>query len=296
VPETFTEEVKINHQVSNPKFHPTAHPGSGGSPVITYTRIVLDAEPAHVVAGGDGGNGRVTVTAKDDQPMAELIAGDTEAVIAAGQKGARPGRLTLYDGNGQPTINVTGANGAVSLRDQTANEAVLITADAVQGSAGLMVGAYKPAGGRPGWIAIRNHSGEDTIYLAGDDCQISVRNETGQGSILLDGNNGDIVFQNADCAEEFDASPRQTIVAGTVVVIDVEGRLTGATEPYDRSVVGVVSGAGEHQPALLLDKKPDRTDRLPSRSWARSTARWTQLRRRLRSATYSRPQAHPGTP
>src|SRR5260370_34989123 len=67
----------------------------------------------HLIAGGSGGNGRVSAFGKDDKPLAELIAGDAEAVISAGQKGGRPGRLTLYDGHSHATFNVTSADGRV---------------------------------------------------------------------------------------------------------------------------------------------------------------------------------------
>src|SRR5258707_566228 len=58
----------------------------------------------HLIAGGSGANGRVSAFGKDDKPLAELIAGDAEAVISAGQKGGRPGRLTLYDGHSHGTF------------------------------------------------------------------------------------------------------------------------------------------------------------------------------------------------
>lgn len=72
---------------------------------------------------------------------------------------------------------------------------------------------------------------------------------------------GDILLTNADCAEDFDVAEEAPV--GTVMVLDGEGRLRQSTLPYDRRVAGVISGAGDFRPALVLDKRPDSTGRLP---------------------------------
>jgi hypothetical protein len=58
-----------------------------------------------------------------------------------------------------------------------------------------------------------------------------------------------------DCAEEFDTADALAIEPGTVVVIDDEGALRESREAYDRKVAGVVSGAGECRPAIVLGKR-----------------------------------------
>lgn len=68
---------------------------------------------------------------------------------------------------------------------------------------------------------------------------------------------------NADCAEDFDAAVPDAIEPGTVLVIAQEGAVRPSTEPYDRKVVGVVSGAGDCKPGIVLDKRPSRPNRLP---------------------------------
>ena len=78
----------------------------------------------------------------------------------------------------------------------------------------------------------------------------------------MDGNKGiisvtgDVACTNADCAEEFDISePRTTIAPGTVVVLDDDGKLQKSSKAYDKRVAGVVSGAGDCKPGIILDKK-----------------------------------------
>jgi hypothetical protein len=66
---------------------------------------------------------------------------------------------------------------------------------------------------------------------------------------------GDILLPGADCAESFTAADDQEIEAGSVVVIVDEGRLRESTEPYDRRVAGVVSGAGDYRPGIILDSQ-----------------------------------------
>jgi hypothetical protein len=79
----------------------------------------------------------------------------------------------------------------------------------------------------------------------------------------LNGNTGDLVLQNADCAEEFDVAD-QAIEPGTVLVLDDEpGRLRMSDVPYDSRVAGVLSGAGDYRPGIVLDRQPDREGRRP---------------------------------
>lgn len=74
---------------------------------------------------------------------------------------------------------------------------------------------------------------------------------------------GDIVLDNADCAEEFAVKNAEKIEPGTVMVLDQEGLLHQSTEAYDKKVAGVVSGAGDFKPGLILDKKSEQTNRMP---------------------------------
>jgi hypothetical protein len=74
---------------------------------------------------------------------------------------------------------------------------------------------------------------------------------------------GDVSVPGADCAEQFDIIGPQQPEAGTVVVIDREGALRESREAYDKKVAGVVSGAGNHSPGIVLDKQAARANRLP---------------------------------
>ena len=74
---------------------------------------------------------------------------------------------------------------------------------------------------------------------------------------------GDIRLANADCAEEFDMAHAAGVEPGTVVVLDDAGQLAASTRAYDRRVAGVVSGAGEYQPGIVLDRRDTGAIRQP---------------------------------
>ena len=85
------------------------------------------------------------------------------------------------------------------------------------------------------------------------------------GNVQVTGNlvaEGDISLQNADCAEEFDLAA-DTAEPGTVMVLGEEGALHESARAYDKRVAGVISGAGDYKPAIVLDKKHAARNRQP---------------------------------
>lgn len=67
---------------------------------------------------------------------------------------------------------------------------------------------------------------------------------------------GDIRLLNADCAEDFDIADDASIEPGTVMVLGDEGALEPSASAYDKRAAGVISGAGDFKPGLILDKRP----------------------------------------
>ena len=66
---------------------------------------------------------------------------------------------------------------------------------------------------------------------------------------------GDVILEGADCAEEFDMQTNANLDPGTVVVLDENGALEPGWQGYDRKVAGVISGAGEFRPGMILDRR-----------------------------------------
>jgi hypothetical protein len=87
-----------------------------------------------------------------------------------------------------------------------------------------------------------------------------------EGNVLVTGTltvNQDILLPGADCAEQFDVAGERQIGPGTVVVIDRDGALRESRDAYDRKVAGVVSGAGEYKPGIVLDRGASDKNRMP---------------------------------
>lgn len=77
---------------------------------------------------------------------------------------------------------------------------------------------------------------------------------------------GALALTHGDCAEDFDVSEGEgedPIPPGTVMVLEEDGALSQSRLACDRRVAGVVSGAGQYQPGIVLDRNPGPRRRLP---------------------------------
>ena len=181
------------------------------------------------------------------RPLAlSAICGQSE-VVGAGVWGLNDSTGTGVLGESKQGIGVSGAStqGIGVSGDSSENEGVRGVSH-VQGHAGV---TGENVGGGPG------------IYAHGGNAPYSGKQF--QGAALFDGDvhvNGshhatvDFVL-GADCAEEFNVAGVQEIEPGTVMVLDAHGGLQPSEQPYDRKVAGVVSGAGDCRPGLILGSK-----------------------------------------
>lgn len=74
---------------------------------------------------------------------------------------------------------------------------------------------------------------------------------------------GDILLTNADCAEDFDIATTSDAEPGTVMVLNEHGALQRSHQAYDKRVAGVISGAGNFKPGIVLDKQASQPNRKP---------------------------------
>jgi hypothetical protein len=142
------------------------------------------------------------------------------------------------DGAGTDSITLDGnagsiVGGSLGLNDSTGTRNMFLDPNA-RGAAGEYSGLFLGER-KPGILVIRNVSGGTAIEL--------------------NGRSGDIILANADCAEDFDISNSSEIEPGSVMVIEQEGKLKECDLPYDKRVAGVISGAGNYKPGLVLDKR-----------------------------------------
>ena len=74
---------------------------------------------------------------------------------------------------------------------------------------------------------------------------------------------GDITMPASDFAEDFQVAASDAVEPGTVMVLDEAGTLSESEQSYDRKVAGVISGAGDYRPGLILDRQSYSERRLP---------------------------------
>ena len=157
-----------------------------------------------------------------------------------------PGKVTIILNN-QGKIDMQklwldGITGNIISHDRDGHHSFSLHAK-IDGFTGLWIGANKEEGAKAGKVFLRDSSGEE--------------------SIILDGSSGDIFLSNADCAEDFNILDLQSAEPGTVMVLQEEGMLRQSTTAYDKKVAGVISGAGDFRPGIVLDKKRSQTNRKP---------------------------------
>jgi hypothetical protein len=71
------------------------------------------------------------------------------------------------------------------------------------------------------------------------------------------------VVLGGDCAEDFDVASDTDIEPGTVMVLDGNGALRPSEQAYDKRVAGVISGAGDCQPGVILGRSETTASRMP---------------------------------
>ena len=113
----------------------------------------------------------------------------------------------------------------------------------------------------------------DTFFGGAERMRITAEGKVGIGTptpremLEVIGNvavtNGDILLTNADCAEDFDICDADQVEPGTVMVLGKDGKLEQSQKAYDKRVAGVISGAGDYKPGIVLDKKQSRSGRKP---------------------------------
>lgn len=215
-----------------------------------------------------------------------------QVIDPTGQKGFGPGFPTNPNGIGVLGMGHTGVQGesdtgpgvlgtsqqAEGVRGQTTSATSAAVAGFSTGGYEGVHGETTATNGSAAVGAINNGTGP-AFYGISQQAE-GVRGQTGsataaavsgintgtgpagffQGNVVV---TGDVQLTGADCAEQFDAAQAAWLEPGTVVVIDERGALAECGEAYDRKVAGVVSGAGECRPGVILDAGPSRKGRVP---------------------------------
>jgi hypothetical protein len=104
---------------------------------------------------------------------------------------------------------------------------------------GALVGVC-PFGGGYGLIVSNTKGGKSAAF---------------EGTVEIEGNlemSGSVQTLGRDCAEAFALAEDACGEPGTVLVAGEDGRLSPCSAAYDKAVVGIVSGAGDERPGIVL--------------------------------------------
>jgi hypothetical protein len=226
----------------------------GEPPGETMPPTAPPLEPAAIFAEGGPGIGVVATS-------------NTTGVHGSGAAGAGVwGTSTGYDGvHGESSAaqhaGVSGTNTAGGIG----------TGSGVYGSGAAGAGVWGTSTGYDGVHGESSAARHAGVSGTNTDGGIGVfGNSSGnagqfEGNVLVTGTinvGGDVVLQNADCAEDFDVA-ESDLAVGTVVVMSSDGNVRPCDADYATTVVGVVSGAGGLRPGITLDRRESATPRIP---------------------------------
>jgi len=176
------------------------------------------------------------------------------------------GRITLSNGSGAGSAYLLGGvndGGAMYLKNGTGGATI------------EMYGDY--LGNGAGSIEVSNDSGATTAYVGGginDGGAIYLKNGAGSSTIELYGdyagtNRGRVVTNalqitgGSDLSEQFEISgPEECVQPGMVVCIDPSrpGKLMVSGRAYDKKVAGIISGAGDLRPGMIMAQEGSAAD------------------------------------
>ncbi|MEO1492232.1 MAG: hypothetical protein AAFV19_08790 [Pseudomonadota bacterium] len=169
--------------------------------------------------------------------------------------------VQLSGNGGDMTLGGSGVNGDVNLRDSNGNVRIRMNPGSqrmeVLNASGDVVGMMGANGNLR--LGSNGSDGDVLLYANGSN---NIFND-GDATIHMNGDTGDIILRNADCAEEFKIAGDMAAEPGMVMVLDENGDLTPCTSAFDRGAVGVISGAVQYRPGIVLDRQPEATDRAP---------------------------------
>lgn len=184
-------------------------------------------------------------------------------------------RLTLSSGNILLPIANDKLDGNLFFGGNTANQEIGMRLSGGNINSQFQCGFIDVrAGTEPDGLRFR----VDTFFGATERMRITATGNVGIGTMSpserldVDGNlsvngnittTGDLLLTNADCAEDFDICGTEQIEPGTVMILGEDGKLEQSQKAYDKRVAGVVSGAGDYKPGIVLDKQKSGNNRKP---------------------------------
>ena len=177
-----------------------------------------------------------------------VLQGDPSARAVVGGTG-RSGEVQVDDAEGQERISLQAVgNGArIRVRDDDFKSVAELTA--LLNSVLLALGGE----GFDGSITLKDSGGTRTMFLDSRDREFLFFDTAGRQTVRITSSPGDISLHGADTAELITIADSVPLPRpGSVLIAEGPDRFVECRAEYDTRVVGVVSGAGEHHPGVVL--------------------------------------------
>jgi hypothetical protein len=210
----------------------------------------IDSTTATLTLGAEGNEGDLRILDGEGRAVLEVDAYNAE--LRVGAKG-NEGDFVVHDGEGRRVLHFNAATSFLTLGNEANGGDLLIKDDAGRtafelssGTARAIVGTE----GNAGDVEVHAEDGSRSIFLDGARATVTagiVHAETVKASHVIESG-------GADCAEDFAVRDDVDVTPGMVLVIEDAGTLGPCHAAYDRRVAGIVSGAGDVAPGLVLGR------------------------------------------
>lgn len=227
----------------------------------TILQCPLAGKDASMILGDFGGTegehaGELLVT---DGFLFAFAVNGRDASVNVGREG-RAGSLTLKDSKDKTTLQLSGEGADLILHGNDNGSDIVLTNKSDKWRIWLR--------GESGAVTCLDENGKANAYLgaSGDYSELALggagrlpgrivlRSGQYQDRVVLDAKAGDIQLIGGDCAEEFPVGEQESIEPGSLVIMDEHETIQPCCRPYDRRVVGIVSGAQGALPGIILGR------------------------------------------
>lgn len=163
----------------------------------------------------------------------------------------------LANGGGKVKVGTTDNEARFSIASESDMQLKLINPGA--GGAAWRIGVANSnwSAGAGKLVFSKTNSSDDATMVITPAGNVGIGLTTPSKTLQVNGTTSTKILEitgGSDLAEHFDIEAGETLLPGTVVSIDPNkpGQLRVASQAYDKTVAGIVSGAGDVQPGMLM--------------------------------------------
>lgn len=224
------------------------------------TLLSFDGENTSLKIGDENNPGKLVIKDEKERVVFDFDAKDkdnnNQANLRLGKQG-KGSQFRMVDAKGNTVFQFNTRTKKLLVGNDAKKEKSNFKLDGETGQ--LFLGGNN----QDGDLYILGKSGKTRIDIDGNYSTIKMfDSKTKNPRITIDGSAGDIKLTGADCAENFQVDSSK-IEPGTVLVINENGSLGPCSCSYDTKVAGIVSGANDFSPGIILDGNAEYENKLP---------------------------------